>query len=69
MRVLCKLYACLVVMEAAPAQDGRGACPQCGGSLFSEHAGWVECDTDGCSFAIEASDYRELVAAAPPKEE
>lgn len=45
-RALCKMGGKLLIVEIGPAksQDGKGACPQCGGKTFIDRAGWVECE-------------------------
>ena len=66
---LCKLRGALVLMEVAPARDGRGGrCPQCGGVSFRRGEGcatnWTECLH--CDFAV-LTDHLKL--PAPPGEE
>ena len=53
MSALCKLNGCLVVMSTTTATFGIGRCPVCKGTRFRDGPyGWVECEGDGCDFAV-----------------
>ena len=56
--VLCKYGGCLVIAEVHPRSDNQpGKCPECGGTEFTELAGWTECD---CGFAYLTSDLLKI---------
>jgi hypothetical protein len=57
---LCKFRGMLVLVEIAPCSpEQTGRCPDCGGTVFRDHAGWAECDNPtGCGFAVLQSHMR-----------
>ena len=61
-RALCKWRGALVIAEFRKCQPGQhGKCPECGGTIFTEHHGWVECEGE-CGFAINAPDLDAIRA-------
>ena len=61
MSALCKINGCLVLMSTATPQGDHGKCPLCKGVEFRwAPNGWVECNADGCEFAVLAEHLNRM---------
>ena len=59
-RALCKYQGRLVIAEFTKCvSDNTGRCPECGGTIFSEHQGWTECEGE-CGFAILTNNLKTI---------